>query len=492
MGGFGKPCIVTTHPPLAKRPLIALVALAAGSALWALFLWGQLLVMRAGGTAFCAAEGTVDCGSVWDSPFAVATHNLSGVPVAGWGLMWGLMAFALSLAALADPDRAAGRGLATGLRLIAFVGVLSVVGLLVASIAAGHICTGCIGTYILVGGWAAVAFLGTRGVGLAEPQRALMITGAAFVASYLALLYPGSQTPHAVASLGKDALAAVGKDKDKDKAPAADAHAGHNHGPGVDHGAPPAPVGTRPLGPSPFDGPPSGDPARDEALDALMSQLPPEARQLLADFLLEYENQKPSSAVPAPRVVLGDAKAATRIVDWTDPLCPHCAELHDALDELRRITPGGFTTEPHMFPLDGLCNAAVERKNESGEVRCLATKALLCLEEEPDKFALAQKVIFENQGRLTPQSVFELLKPFTDRKALEGCMASAETQKKIDDDAAAGRANNLEGTPLVLLNGKEVKPWPPLIYALALTGGKTKHTAFKVLPPPRNQQGPVR
>ncbi|MCC7112455.1 MAG: cupin, partial [Deltaproteobacteria bacterium] len=72
---------MTTHPPLAKRPLIALVALAAGSALWALFLWGQLLVMRAGGTAFCAAEGTVDCGSVWDSPFAVATHNLSGVPV---------------------------------------------------------------------------------------------------------------------------------------------------------------------------------------------------------------------------------------------------------------------------------------------------------------------------------------------------------------------------------------------------------------------------
>lgn len=482
---------MTTHPPLAKRPLIALVALAMASALWALFLWGQLMLVRNGGTAFCAAEGTVDCASVWDSPFAVAIHSYSGVPVAGWGLMWGLMAFALSLAALADPDRAAARGLVTGMRLTAIAGIGSVVGLLVASIAAGHICTGCIGTYVVVGAWSALAFVGTKGVGFLEPQRGILVTGAAFVASYLALLYPGAQTPHAMASLGKDALAKVGAGK-ADPQPAADPHAGHNHGPGVDHGPPPSPTGTRPLGPSPFDGPPSGDPARDAALDDLMGQLPPEARQLLSDFLLEYENQKPSPMVPPGRVVLGEANAPTRVVDWTDPLCPHCAELHEALDELRRITPGGFATEPHMFPLDGLCNAAVERRNESGEVRCLATKAMLCLEEQPDKFALAQKLIFDNQAGLTPAKVYELLKPFTDRKALDACIASAAVQKKIDDDATAGRANNLEGTPLVLLNGKEVKPWPPLIYALALSGGKTKHAAFKVLPPPRNRQGPVR
>lgn len=483
---------MTTHPPLAKRPLIALVALATASALWALFLWGQLMLVRMGGTAFCAAEGTVDCASVWDSPFAVAIHDWTGVPVAGWGLMWGLMAFALSLAALADPDRAAGRGLATGLRITAVAGIASVVGLLVASLVAGHLCTGCIGTYVVVGGWSAVAFLGSRGVGFPEPQRAVLVTGAAFVASYLALLYPGSQTPHAMASLGKDALAKVqgGKPADSAHKPAADPHAGHNHGPDVQHGPPSNdPV---PLGPSPFDGPPTGDPARDEALDALLAQLPPEARQLLSDFLLEYENQKPSPMVPAPRVVVGDAGATTRVVDWTDPLCPHCAELHEALDELRRITPGGIASEPHLFPLDGLCNSAVERKNESGEVRCLASKALLCLEGEPEKFALGQKVLFDNQAGLTPPRVYELLKPFTDRKALDACIASAATQKKIDDDAAAGRANNLEGTPLVLLNGKEVKPWPPLIYALALTGGKTKHAAFKVLPPPRNRQGPVR
>lgn len=465
---------MTTHPPLAKRPLIALVALAAASALWALFLWGQLLLVRAGGSAFCAAEGTVDCASVWDSPLAVGVHAWTRVPVAGWGLMWGLMAFAVSLAALADPDRAIGRGLVTSLRLIAIAGAASVVGLLVASIAAGHICTGCIGTYLVVGAWSAIGFVGTKGLGFPEPQRGVAVTGLALVASYLALLYPGAQTPRSLQSLGKDAMAKVADGK-------------------VAEGKPPPPkVEPAPQGPSPFDGPSSGDPARDEALEALLEDLPPEARQLMSDFLLEYENQRPAAQVPPARVALGDPSGTTRVVDWTDPLCPHCADLHAALDELRRITPGGFTSEPHMFPLDGLCNSAVERKSESGEVRCLASKALVCLEGDPDKFALGQKVIFENQAQLTPQRVFEVLKPFTERKALEACIASAETQKKLDADVAAGRANGLEGTPLVLFNGREVKPWPPLIYALALTHGKTKHSAFKVLPPPKGRAGPVR
>ncbi|MCC7070102.1 MAG: hypothetical protein IT383_02200 [Deltaproteobacteria bacterium] len=482
---------MTTHPPLAKRPLIALVALAAASALWALFLWGQLMLIRSGGAAFCAAEGAVDCASVWDSPLASAVHSMTRVPVAGWGLMWGLMAFAVSLAALGDPDRGVARGLVTSLRLIGIAGAASVVGLLGASIADGHICTGCIGTYLVVGAWSALAFVGTKGLGFAEPQRGVMVTGAALVASYLVLLYPGMHTPRSMTSLGKEALAKVGSGK-ADPTPAADPHAGHDHGPNVDHDAAPGPVGTRPLGPSPFDGPGTGNPENDQALEALMSDLPPEARQLMSDFLLEFENAKPAAQVPQGRVVLGDPASGVRVVDWTDPLCPHCADLHAALDELRRITPGGFATEPHLFPLDGLCNGEVQRKSEGGPVRCLASKALVCLEGDPDKFALGQKVLFENQAGLTPERVFEVLKPFTDRKKLDACIASPDTQAKLDLDIAAGKANRLEGTPLVLLNGREVKPWPPLIYALALTGGKTKHSAFKVLPPPKNRQGPVR
>ena len=67
--------------------------------------------------------------------------------------------------------------------------------------------TGCIGAYLLVGAWSAIAFVGTKGLGFPEPQRGAVVTGVALLASYLALLYPGGQTPRSLQSLGKDAMA---------------------------------------------------------------------------------------------------------------------------------------------------------------------------------------------------------------------------------------------------------------------------------------------
>lgn len=94
-------------------------------------------------------------------------------------------------------------------------------------------------------------------------------------------------------------------------------------------------------------------------------------------------------------------------------------------------------------------------------------------------------MLFDAQRDLSVDKVWQALAPIADRKTLEACMASAETQKRLDADIAAATANHLEGTPLVLLNGKEVKPFGPILYALSLTGGKTKSAAFRSLPPPR-------
>jgi serine/threonine-protein kinase len=190
------------------------------------------------------------------------------------------------------------------------------------------------------------------------------------------------------------------------------------------------------------------------------------------------------SAARSRRPRCRDGQGAIRVVDWTDPLCPHCAELHEVLDEIINIAPGSISVESHFFPLDGLCKPSVERKTEVGEVRCIATKALMCLEGDAEKFHLGQKLIFDNQRDLTVDRVWQLLSGNSDKKTLEACMTSPELQKKLDDDIASADANHLEGTPLVLMNGKTVKPFGPILYALALTGGKTKIEAFRSLPPP--------
>src|SRR4051812_39649124 len=65
-------------------------------ALLAVYQWMELIVVRGGGAAVCSVNETVNCATVWSSPFASRVHGLVGMPVAGLGLVWGLTAFALS------------------------------------------------------------------------------------------------------------------------------------------------------------------------------------------------------------------------------------------------------------------------------------------------------------------------------------------------------------------------------------------------------------
>ena len=451
-----------THP-LPRQHLAALCAGGFLASLWALFQWGELLVARAGGTPFCAIGGGFDCAAVWDSALAKAVHDVTQVPIAGFGLMWGIAAFAVPLLSLARPDV---RGAAAALRLSALVGVASIVALAAASLAAGAICIGCLGTYVLVAAWAVLAFLTTKPAGFADLKRGALLAGGVTLAAYLLLLVPGMRTARALATVSKDAIAAAGAAaKTADKA-LPDMQRSDST-------------------PGPFAGPSTGDAGKDAALEGLLAQLPADAKQMMSDLLGAYETAPVSPSIPAARTVRGTAGAPVRIVDWTDPLCPHCAELHEVLDEISKVAPGSIAVESHFFPLDGLCNPSVERKSEAGEIRCVASKALMCLESDAEKFHLGHKLVFENQRDLTIDKLWQVLAPITDRKVLETCMASPELQKRLDDDIAGGIANHLEGTPLVLLNGKEVQPFGPILYALSLTGGKTKTAAFRSLPPPR-------
>ena len=111
------------------RACANLVALGALSALWSLFLWAELVVVRSGGTAFCGLGGRFDCNAVWSSAFASGVHRLTGVPLAGWGLVWSAAAFALPLALLLRLSEARPRGgLVSAVRLTALAGILAVLG----------------------------------------------------------------------------------------------------------------------------------------------------------------------------------------------------------------------------------------------------------------------------------------------------------------------------------------------------------------------------
>ena len=441
----------TSGEAMSPRPFVALAALGTASALWAIFLWRELILARAGETPFCGFGESVDCGDLWSAAFATTMHHATGLPVAGWGTAWGLVATLLPLGALTfgeHRDRLAATCSAIDLTAIAgFIGTLV---LLAASAQEGLFCTSCALTYVLTLAYAAITFLALRNRPLPASPHGVTLASAVTAVVYLSLLYPGLKTPRSLSDTGQRALATV------------------------------AP---QPSEPSQATGSPAGQPDPDRRLRELVSNLPPQGLQGLADSIHLFENS-PHFPPEAPRsLATGSPDAAVQITEFTDILCSHCATLHQTLAYLTTLVPAeSFQVDARHFPLDGNCNPNLEVRGEES-VRCLAARAQICAEDTGHAFEFAE-ALFKRQQGLTAEQVFETATPFIDRATLDLCLESDETQRKLDEDIEYAWRYRPKGTPLVLIDGRQSTQFGPFIFAMILTGGKTDHPAFAQLPPP--------
>ncbi len=372
------------------------------------------------------------------------------MPVAGWGLVWSLAAFALPLAGLTR--LAAGKSsaaLVSAVRITAALGLLAVAVLLAASAAAGAFCVACLGTDLVVAAYAGIALLGWRRAGLPEAGRGWTLALGCVAAAFVLLLYPGLRTPHSSGEAGRRAVAEA-------------ALASGGATPQT-----PASAGT-------------GDPIRDRKLTELIEALDPPGRQTLADSLAIYRSAPPAM-LPAPRALVGSPLAPVRITEFTDILCEHCASLQETLQTLREHTdPGSFSVDARQYPLDGRCNPAFEG-GKGDDVRCVAAAARICMEpsgKEPE-FAAA---LFARQEGLTRNAVLAIAAPYMTPETLAACLASPETRAELDQDLAAASQFDSDGTPIVAVNGRRGTSYGPFLYAMILTRGNADHPAFAVLP----------
>ena len=425
-------------PEPSVRPLAPLLLLifSAAESLLSLFQWMELWVVRAGGHSICTVNDVLNCEAVWASSFARRIQQLTQLPVAGLGLMWGATAFGLSVLLvhrlLAKKDA---RTAIAAIRIAAAAGALSCITFGVASARLGNLCLTCLGTYALVLAFALVAARGLPGALVpqgAELRRGLGWAAVLGVGAYLILLGPGMAT-------------AASEDKPITKL------------------EPPHPQ--------------QPDTPGDSPLDQFLASLPAQEQQRISMSLAVYKRSPMPPAFP-PRFRSGPADAPVKIVDFTDIRCPHCRALDEALKEiLQAAPPGSFSVEPRAYPLDGECNAAVAA-TDGTHVRCTAAKALICLETHPDYWAIRER-LFAEQETLSLDRVLELASSGSvGREELQKCISNPETTAHLKQDEAWASEYGIDGTPLVLLNGHQAPAVPAFLYAMVLTGGNADAPAF--------------
>jgi serine/threonine-protein kinase len=305
------------------------------------------------------------------------------------------------------------------------------------SASAGVLCLTCLATYILVLAFAGVAWRGLPGPVLpqsGEWRRTLPWPVGFALVGFVAVSIPGWATPKPSYS--------------------------------------PAPM-------------PEASSVGEGSLEAYLRSLSPRDQRFIAEALAEYRRQTPLPVKAPARFREGPVDAPVKIVEWTDPLCPHCRMLVKAMGEMKKHVPEGMMSiEARHFPLDGGCNPNISPDRTDGGLRCLAAKATICLEGAPDFWEMREK-LFDAQTVLTLNNVLDIAGSgkSVNRAQLEACVNSPDTARKLQEDIAYVAQYRPDGTPFVVVNGREAVPGVPFLYALVLAGGDVNHPAFRMLPP---------
>jgi serine/threonine-protein kinase len=433
---------VETLRPWAPWTLLGLAVAEIGLSI---FQWVELRSVQAGGTAICSVNASVNCETVWTSSFAQRLSGITGLPVAGLGVIWGLAAAVCAAALLwrAQSGRAL-RPAVLPVRTMGVVAALACITLVAGSISAGALCLTCLGTYVLVLGYAGVALAALPGALQPESGEWARVFG----------------LPATVTALGWGALLLFAPARSSSALPPRSA--------------------TR-----------SGSGGKD--VSQFLASRPEAEKQQLADALAHFARTPAPTQpelLPRARVLKGPADAPVHLVEWTDILCPHCRHLNDTVEELQAaVPPGRLAVEARQYPLDGACNPDVPQKGDG--LRCAGSLALICLEPAPDFWGLRDK-LFAAQKNLTRESLLTIASSGSvSRGQLEACMASPEAAAKLQDDIKYAGLYNPTGTPIVAINGKPAYAAPVFLYALTMASGDpTAQVLTSALPPARRAGSP--
>ena len=179
---------------------------------------------------------------------------------------------------------------------------------------------------------------------------------------------------------------------------------------------------------------------------------------IMADALEEHFKQ-PKVKIPVdPKApVKGDTNSGVTIVEFADFECPACKELYDSM---KTIWPEiGKEAKLYFmnYPLDQSINHYMKRKlhEHSGLAAC----AGICAQEEGDFWSYYDS-LFKDQKEINRDFLLDLAaKHGWDKTKFSERMDSKDVIQRVKNNIEAGAAVDIQGTPYLYINGRQVKYW---------------------------------
>ena len=149
--------------------------------------------------------------------------------------------------------------------------------------------------------------------------------------------------------------------------------------------------------------------------------------------------------------LLGDAKAAVTIVEYSDFECPVCRNLHDVLRGMLPNYAGKVRLVFKDFPLEQLHPWA----------RTAAIAGRCAYQQDPKAFWKMYDFIYDNQEIISAANAWTKMMEYAGQSGLDAdtfkaCMSGPEAGAAVNASRANGQLLDVNSTPTVFVNGRRL------------------------------------
>ncbi|MFK7872530.1 MAG: vitamin K epoxide reductase family protein [Oligoflexales bacterium] len=153
--------------------------------------------------------------------------------------------------------------------------------------------------------------------------------------------------------------------------------------------------------------------------------------------------------------------APIRISIFSDFQCPACRALRDFLPAAIKPFKHLVNAQFFFYPMDDSCNYQIPVGYGPHPQACQASRIAACA---GDRFEEIHNEIFDHQDQISPTYLDSLASQYN----IQNCYRSKESRSAIKDHLAVSQHYNVRGTPLLIINGKEVGGFLPTPYLVAI------------------------